>query len=413
MKRINNTLKLLALILIFSLAGTAQALGATMSLSPGSSSVAQGNILTVSIRENSGSEPINAASATLSYPADKLDFISIGNSSAFSIVAVNSGGGGTVKVERGALPAVTGSQTIATVRFRAKTNSGVANVEITSGSLISANSNTNVYTGGSGGRYTLTASVAQQAQPEPPKDTTAPIIKDLKVVEAGINFAVITWTTSEPATTEVNYGLNTGYGLSATDSNPVTEHKITLNSPLMLPATDYHYMVKSVDPAGNATSSEDAKFSTKGLSVNVSVKNKNGKPVNGATVSIGKNSGKTNKEGVAQVNGLGIGEFSGVVKYKGEAFTFTGSISANEISDKAKTVAVKIDPSRDVLVFVVPLLALLLIAGLYFLKPVRNRLSNYIPSRLRNLGEANHNSSASAPVTTVGDPPVISPTDKK
>lgn len=384
MKRSINLFKVAALSIFLLLINTAQADAATASLSPSSATVAQGSVLTISIRENSGSEPINAAAITLSYPADKFDFVSIGNSSAFGIVAANSGGGGTVKVDRGALPAVTGSQTIATVRLRAKVSSGTANIEITSGSLISANSNTNVYTGGSGGRYTLTAVTATPAVPEVPKDTIPPTIKDLKVTEIGINSAIITWTTSEPATAEVNYGLSKSYGLSASDPTPKTEHKITLNSPLITPSTVFHYAVKSVDPAGNAVTSENSTFSTKGLSVVVNVKDQNGKNVKGAVVSIGDKNAKTDNKGQAQILGLGLGDFSGVVKYKGDSYTFTGSLTPADISDKPKTISVNIKTNPNFLIFALPALLLMAIAILIIYPPWRQKLIQYLPQRFRN-----------------------------
>ena len=78
---------------------------ATLYLSPASGSVSKGSILTVSIRENSGNEPVNSVQANLSYPANLLDFVSINSSSAWGVVAQNSGGSGSVQIARGALPA--------------------------------------------------------------------------------------------------------------------------------------------------------------------------------------------------------------------------------------------------------------------------------------------------------------------
>src|SRR5207253_2045322 len=106
--------------------------------------------------EDSGGEPVNAVQANLSYTASLLDFVSISSSSAFSITSQNSGGGGAVQVGRGALPAVSGRQLVATVRFKAKTSSGSASVAIAGGSaVVSANSNSNIMSGSSGGTYSL------------------------------------------------------------------------------------------------------------------------------------------------------------------------------------------------------------------------------------------------------------------
>src|SRR3989304_6057950 len=159
MKHFRATFYILTITLLTAaglLPRPAYAASASLFLSPASSSVSQGSIITVSVRKNSGSKPVNAVQANLSYPADKLDYVSISNSSAFSIVAQNSGGGGSVQIARGANPAVTGNQLVASVRFKAKVASGTATVSIAAGSsVVSASSNSNIMTSTGGGSYSL------------------------------------------------------------------------------------------------------------------------------------------------------------------------------------------------------------------------------------------------------------------
>ena len=50
---------------------------ATMSLSPATKSINQGESLSAQIKENSNAEPVNAVQANLSYDASMLDFVSI------------------------------------------------------------------------------------------------------------------------------------------------------------------------------------------------------------------------------------------------------------------------------------------------------------------------------------------------
>ena len=73
--------------------------------------------------------------------------------------------------------------------------------------------------------------------------------------------ATITWNTYEPATTQVKYGLTSGYG-SATSPNPslATSHSATLIG--LLPATLYDYQVISVDAAGNIAALADQTLTT-------------------------------------------------------------------------------------------------------------------------------------------------------
>ena len=73
--------------------------------------------------------------------------------------------------------------------------------------------------------------------------------------------ATVSWTTDEPADTQIDYGTTTAYGTSTTlDPTPTTTHTQTITN--LTPATTYHYRVKSRDPAGNPTTSTDLTFQT-------------------------------------------------------------------------------------------------------------------------------------------------------
>jgi hypothetical protein len=91
-------------------------------------------------------------------------------------------------------------------------------------------------------------------------DTIPPAISNV-VPSAGPTSAVISWATGEPATSQVEYGPTTTYGLS-TSLDPAlrTSHSQALSS--LNPSTTYHYRVKSTDAAGNAAVSGDSTFTT-------------------------------------------------------------------------------------------------------------------------------------------------------
>lgn len=370
MKHIIKSL-LLGVVLIFTLvSSTVPVLAdtANLYLSPASSSVSKGSILTVSIRENSGGEPVNSVQANLSYPANLLDFVSASSSSAWGVVAQNSGGGGSVQIARGALPAVSGDQLVASIRFKAKTDSGTANITFAAGSaVISASSNTDVKSGASGGNYTLKAPApTAEPTPEPPKDTIPPTITSVTAKEISATTAVISWTTSEPATSEVVYGPSVGYGIAAADAANVTDHKITLSSPLITPGTKYHYMVKSVDPAGNAASSPDKTFSTKGAILVAKVVNQKNKPVAGAKVTFGDISGTTDKKGQATLSDLPLGKQTGTVTFKGKQMPATVNIEKIDPKGKSVTATFKIDVSSDLWLKIIILLLVAALIGLFF-----------------------------------------------
>jgi len=87
-------------------------------------------------------------------------------------------------------------------------------------------------------------------------EITAPVISGVAATNIADTSAKITWTTDEKATSQVEYGLTTEYGLSTTlDSNLVTGHSVNLTG--LGSFKTYHYRVKSTDAAGNPATSTD------------------------------------------------------------------------------------------------------------------------------------------------------------
>jgi len=73
--------------------------------------------------------------------------------------------------------------------------------------------------------------------------------------------ASITWTTDEPATSQVEYGLTEEYGsLTALDSNLLKSHTVDLAG--LEAGKTYHYRVVSKDAADNQAVSADETFAT-------------------------------------------------------------------------------------------------------------------------------------------------------
>ena len=122
--------------------------------------------------------------------------------------------------------------------------------------------------------YTLTATsaggtvtrsiVLYVTEPPPPEtptvDTAPPVIKDITTSSETDTSAVINWTTNEPATGDVEYGIDTTYGSTASSSGMSTDHSVTLTG--LTANTEYHFKITSKDEAGNQASSEDNMFAT-------------------------------------------------------------------------------------------------------------------------------------------------------
>jgi len=72
----------------------------------------------------------------------------------------------------------------------------------------------------------------------------------------------ISWKTSKPASSRVEYGINETYGMTTPASEELTsDHSVTLTG--LQPNTTYHYRVISKDAAGNEVVSEDCTFTTR------------------------------------------------------------------------------------------------------------------------------------------------------
>ncbi|HWD20921.1 MAG TPA: LamG-like jellyroll fold domain-containing protein, partial [Verrucomicrobiae bacterium] len=91
-------------------------------------------------------------------------------------------------------------------------------------------------------------------------DATPPVISGVSVNPLALT-AIVTWNTSEPATSQVDYGPTAAYGSSTPlDGSLVTSHSVTISG--LAPSTGYHFRAGSHDLAGNAAASIDGSFTT-------------------------------------------------------------------------------------------------------------------------------------------------------
>ncbi|MFZ5468750.1 MAG: S8 family peptidase [Myxococcota bacterium] len=92
-------------------------------------------------------------------------------------------------------------------------------------------------------------------------DVVAPTITQVAAGAIISNRATITWTTDEPATSRVEYGLTTAYGnATPLDANLVTSHSVELTG--LAASTPYHFRVLSADGSTNLATSGDSSFTT-------------------------------------------------------------------------------------------------------------------------------------------------------
>ncbi|MGV8056434.1 MAG: fibronectin type III domain-containing protein [Smithellaceae bacterium] len=97
-------------------------------------------------------------------------------------------------------------------------------------------------------------------------DSTPPVITTVQSSNITSNAATISWITDEGATSVLQYGQSSQYGLNVQNTSLVTSHSITISG--LQASTTYHYQVASADQSANTATSPDYTFTTPPGSVN-------------------------------------------------------------------------------------------------------------------------------------------------
>jgi len=120
------------------------------------------------------------------------------------------------------------------------------------------------------GRYTLKLSVTDGQFTSDddvtvlvlPPEPTGPEITEVTLLSITESNAVITWKTSRPADSQVQYGTTSSYGHSSgLDASLLTSHRIELTN--LVGNTWYHYRVLSMDAGGNLSVSHNFALHTR------------------------------------------------------------------------------------------------------------------------------------------------------
>jgi hypothetical protein len=191
----------------------------TVYVTPAAQTYGANSTITVQVRENSGTTPVNAVQANFSYPTNLLTFISIdGSNSAFPTEAESVGSAGQVNLARGITTSLTGDQLIATVTFQANTTNGAAALAFVSGtSLVDSTTNLDIL-----GSLTATGGATLTV------DTAAPTVS----------------VTSPTQGATLGLGTNTTISATATDTeSAITKVDIYIDGSLKatLTSSPYNY----------------------------------------------------------------------------------------------------------------------------------------------------------------------------
>lgn len=246
---------------------------ATLDLSPASGSYSTGANFVVSIIATSDTDSMGTVDARLTYDPSKLTFVSVNNSGgAFTNCFENSGGNGSVTLTCSKLStALSGKQKVGEATFTTKV-SGTATINFGTNSLIlkGDGGSTNLWDGNtSGGTYTVTAPSTGGGGGGGGGGTTTP-----------------------PPTSSTGGGTKTTTDPKSTTTAPKSTASTTPTAP---------------DPVTGEPVPIAAGVNT--YSVAITVSDKGGKAVAGATVTLNGSSLVTDASGIATFAGLTAGKY--------------------------------------------------------------------------------------------------------
>ncbi len=140
---------------------------------PLSAEVLANSTVTLTVRADSGSTPVNAVRADVKYPTGNLEYVGLDTiGSSYGVEAPTKTGNGAISITRGSITPLTGDHPVAKVTFRVKAGQNnkvtLANTSV----LANANSNTNILD--SLQETTLSVLTGQSPTPTPTPVTNTP-----------------------------------------------------------------------------------------------------------------------------------------------------------------------------------------------------------------------------------------------
>lgn len=409
MKRLTKILSSVSVSLFLSLSGllglgVAHAAGsASLSLSPASGTETQNTTFSVDVYVNSAT-PVTAVQADVTYPTSLLTYVGYTSSPNFPLATQNPGAtdsSGTLTFVHGTTTPTTGNQLLVTIQFTPKAGSGTATLGFDGNSTVIANDNStdslitnganyslisagggsgggssggsssggsssSSSSGSSSGSSSSSSKSSGSSSTSSPKSSTIPAatstatISNISVTNLSANSATVSWKTSAPTTSEVDYGLTSDYGVAAADTSLVTQHKLTLDPKTLIKASTYHFVVRGLDANSQSVASQDMTFrTTGGVNLTVKVVDQNNKAVKGAAVTISGVTTITDGSGRATLSDLPTGEVKITIINNGATTNTTLKLSSEQ--NQSDIIKIHVAPSKTGWILPIVIIAVLVI----------------------------------------------------
>ncbi|MDZ7744528.1 MAG: cohesin domain-containing protein [Candidatus Saccharibacteria bacterium] len=298
-KRLLSAVAILVLLTSVLMPTKTQAETASVFVSPSSSSVTKGDKITVQVRVNSGTDPMNTAQARLNFDSSRLQYVSYSSGAFTTPVATNQTSSSFEYA--GALlgSTVSGNQLIFSVTLKAVatgtaslsiSNAQVANAGesftlSTSGGSISITSDSSG--GSSGGSDSTTSSPPTSSSPsggqqtqtspepvEPPKFVGEPEFEQTQ------GTILVKLEADKPSSLRVGYATGDDEQEIVWERDEKTKHELLVGKDQPLQAgTKYKLQIRLTDTDGNHSDTKTASVRTKGVTFKVKILDQDDQPL--------------------------------------------------------------------------------------------------------------------------------------
>lgn len=169
-------------------------------------------------------------------------------------------------------------------------------------------------------------------------------ISDFAISDIGYRSVTLSWKTSKPATSKVNYGESADDLYNQQESSKkTTDHKVVLPQDTLRAGSHYFARITSNDGSGPVTL--DGEFETEFIPVVVKVLGSDGAPVEGALVYWGDVTGETGQDGMILLY-LPEGDITLAAEKDGQTSELPTHINLPESKDAAnQQIEMKLEPS--------------------------------------------------------------------
>ncbi|HSX00242.1 MAG TPA: cohesin domain-containing protein [Patescibacteria group bacterium] len=341
-------------------------------LSPSSASVQIGNNVTVAFRVTGTA--LYGAEGTIHYDTNKLQLVGQDVSgSAFTVtLPPAAASAGTVSFARGNLgTSVSGDVLIATMTFKALTGSGTTPLTLSPANAGNANgyvdptiSNATVSltpvpttpaptpspsptpstkpsptpaSGGSSAANPSPTPTPAGASPPTAATTSANAAAGITLGDVKVQFtqAIISIKTATPSQVYIKYGVNGELTLNTPLSESSTEHTVSLDPKLLVPGEVYSYTVVTKDSNGTIKQGAVQTLKTKGFTLKLVVRGKDGKPFRNQKVTLHSDpvDGKTNDDGIVTFTDVALGNHKLETTISGKSYSQALSVKNNIVTE--------------------------------------------------------------------------------